>query len=512
MGAVHRRSILMLAVRGVAWTIGTGVGSRVLGLVGTLVITYFVARDALGEVSDASIIVLLANQLSTLGVGPYYVSRPTAGRDVAWHATVAHVSLGLLSIAALFALEHPLSAWMKAPALGRYLPGFALAGLLDRIAYMPERVLARRMEFRRIGLCRGAGEVSYTIASLGLAAAGWGAMAIIVGNVARSLARLVTMTAGVPLADWLSPCRIQWKTLQAMLRFCVPVSIGSHAGFTARRIDNVIVSGLFGTEVLGGYNLAYNVADVPAVQIGEQIGDVLLPSYGQLSPEDRKAALVRSTGLLALVTFPLAVGLGAVAQTVVDALLRPEWRDVGPMLAVLSVLSIVRPVGWTIGSYLLARDQPRLDAKLEVFKLVALVVLLLTLGRLGPAWACVAVGVAFGAHSLASMIAVRLLDGIRVRTLAVQGAPALAACVPMLAAVLGVQALESWAGLRAPGVRLIVEIATGAAAYPGAALLLAHDQAMDLLTLARRLLGHQRPSSTESTVSSSDMLGVNPRT
>jgi len=512
MSAAHRRSILMLAVRGVAWTIGTGVGSRVLGLVGTLVITYFVSRDALGEVSDASIIVLLANQLSTLGVGPYYVSRPAAGRDVAWHATVAHVGLGFLSIAALFALERPLSSWMQAPALGRYLPGFAVAGMLDRIAYMPERVLARRMEFRRIGLCRGAGEVSYTIASLGFAAAGWGGMAIVVANVARSVARLVTMTAGLPLADWLSPCRIEWRTLRAMLRFCVPVSIGSAAGFTSRRIDNVIVSGLFGTEVLGGYNLAYNVADVPAVQIGEQIGDVLLPSYAQLSPEDRKAALVRSTGLLALVTFPLAVGLGAVGQTVVDALLRPEWRDVGPMLAVLSCLSIVRPVGWTIGSYLLARDQPRLDAKLEVFKLAALVVLLLTLGRLGPVWACVAVGFAFAAHSLASMIAVQFLDGVRVRALALECAPALAACVPMLAAVFGVHALESWAGVRSAGLRLVLEIATGAATYPSAALLLAREPSLDLLMLARRLLGHQRPSSTESTVSSSDMLGANPRT
>ena len=73
---------------------------------------------------------------------------------------------------------------------------------------------------------------------------------------------------------------------------------------------------------MGAYNLAYNVADVPAVQVGEQIGDVLLPSFAKLEPAARKAALVRSTGLLALVTFPLAVGLGAIAQPLVDALLR----------------------------------------------------------------------------------------------------------------------------------------------------------------------------------------------
>ena len=53
-------SVAMKAVRGAAWTIGTGVGSRALGLMGTVLLTYFIARDELGEVSDAAVAVVLA--------------------------------------------------------------------------------------------------------------------------------------------------------------------------------------------------------------------------------------------------------------------------------------------------------------------------------------------------------------------------------------------------------------------------------------------------------------------
>jgi PST family polysaccharide transporter len=293
-------------------------------------------------------------------------------------------------------------------------------------------------------------------------------MAIVAGNVARSAVRLVMMAASVERAEWLSPFPLSAKTLASMLRFGLPMSVGTAAGFASRRIDNAIVSGLFGTSVVGAYNLAYNVADVPAVQVGEQIGDVLLPSFALMTVEQRKAALIRSTGLLALVTFPLAVGLGAIARTLVEAVLRPEWRDVGPMLALLSVLSVVRPIGWTISAYLLAQNRPGLDAVLEGGKLVAVVVLLLTLGRPGPLSACAAVGVAFALHAVASMVVVEMLDGVSMSALVARCAPPFAACSAMFAAVVATRHVLLRTGdVPAPAV-LTVQMFVGAAPQPSA--------------------------------------------
>jgi PST family polysaccharide transporter len=498
-GSPRGPSIATQAVRGVAWTIATGVGSRALGLAGTLAVTYFVARHELGEVADAAVAVVLANQFSSLGVGQYYVARPSAGRDIAWHATLMHVGLGVLALAGVLLLAHPLGVWMRAPALGRFLPGLAFAALLDRVSYMPERVLAREMRFRVVGVCRTASELSYTVTSVLLAALGYGAMCVVAANIVRSTVRLATLVGAVPRRDWLHPTRVSWTTARAMLRFGLPMSVGMAAGFAARRVDNAIVSGLFGADVVGAYNLAYNVADVPAVQVGEQIGDVLLPSFAHMRPDDRKSALVRSTGLLALVTFPLAVGLGAIAPTLVEALLKPEWRDVGPMLAVLSALSVVRPVGWTISSYLLARDRPRQDAALEVLKVTAVVVALLTIGRAGPLWSCAAVGFAFALHALASMVVVELADGVTVAELAARCGGPLAACAPMVAAVLAVRVGLSGAGVTSPVAQLAMQIAAGALAYPPAALLLARTTALDLVSVATSALHRRTAPSARAT-------------
>jgi lipopolysaccharide exporter len=498
-------SLAVKAAGGAAWTIATGVGSRALGLVGTLALTYFVARTELGEVADAAVAVVLANQFSTLGVGQYYISRRSVDDAVAWHATVAHLSLGVVALAAVLALGHPLGVWMRAPTLARFLPGLALSGLLDRVSYMPERVLAREMRFRVVSVCRTAGELSYTAASVALAALGFGGMSIVAANVLRSAVRLATMCASVPRTSWLAPSPLSMSTVREMVRFGVPMSVGNAAGFASRRVDNAIVSGLFGADIVGAYNLAYNVADVPAVQIGEQIGDVLFPSFASMDGPRRRAALLRSTGLLALVTFPLAVGLGAIASTTVRTLLKPEWHDVAPMLAILSVLSVVRPVGWTISSFLLAQGRPRIDAALELLKLAALVGLLLTLGRSGPLWACSAVGFAFGLHALASMLVVQTMDGIKVTAFLRRSGPPLVACLPMIVAVFVARRLMSHLAWPAYGSHLIVEILAGAAAYLTVAPFVARRAAQDILGLLRLTLRYQ--VSAASATSSGDVDG-----
>jgi PST family polysaccharide transporter len=470
---------------------------------GTLWLTYYLTPDIQGEVSDAFIVVLTAHQVTTFGVAQYLVANPTSGREVAWHVTAFQFLLGVAAFGAVVLMRNHFGGMLDAPTMGQYVPGLALAMFIERTGAVPERLLARQLKFRTIGIGRTAGEFMYTVASVALAWLGWGGMAIVWGNVLRCLCTFAIVTSAVDRREWLSPSRLSVATLRPMLRYGVPLSIGTFATFASRRWDNLVVSSIFGAKVVGEYNLAYNLADIPAVQVGEQIGDVLFPSFSQMDPEQRRRALVRSTGLLALVVFPLAVGLGAIAPTVVHALLREEWYGVAPMLVILSALSVVRPIGWTIGAFLQASNRPRAAMWLGLSKIAFLLSSLFLLGQLtkDPLWACAAVGLAFGLHSLASMWAVRK-DGVSMLALLGRCAGPLGATVPMAMAILGVRELLTRAGLQLSGLLLFVEVAIGAAAYVGAALVIARSTSKDFLDLVkdavrRRGSGDGRPPSSE---------------
>jgi lipopolysaccharide exporter len=481
-------SLVRQSVRGAIWSVGAGFGSRALGLVGTLVVTRFVAPAEFGEVTVAAVLGMSANQLSTIGWGQYLVSRPDAPRSLTFHVTVFHVLLGLLALGVLLFAGESLGRWLEAPGMVRYLPGLALSVLLDRIAFVPERLLVRELRFGRLSATRSAGDLAHTAVSLTCAALGLGGMAIVLGNVTRSLLRVVVFVASAERRAWLSPCAIDGGHTRELLRFGLPMSLGALCEFATRRWDNLLVSRFFGPDITGAYNLAYNLADVPAIQVGEQIGDVLLPSFARMEPERRPDALVRSLGLLGLVVFPLAVGLGVVAETLVAAVFDARWRELGPMLVLLSGLSVARPVGWTIASYLQARHQPRRIMALEAGKLVLLIGCLSSFGRIGPLWACTAVGVAFAGHALASLVVVQRLDGVPLSRTVGSLLPALGACGVMAAAVLAGRGALGQGELGAVA-RLALEVLIGAVTYVLAAMVLAQRVTRELVAKLRLALG-----------------------
>lgn len=486
-------SLVRDTVRGALWTISSGMGSRAIGLVGTLIITRFIAPAEYGEVMVAAVLGMTANQLSIIGWGQYLVAHPQAPRSTVFHVTAFHVGLGLLALAVLLLCGRRLGMLFDAPGMARYLPALSLSVLLDRLAFVPERILVRELRFGRLSVARTAGDLAHSLFSISLAALGFGGAAIVAGNVARSLVRLIINVASVERRAWLEPSPLDRRQTRELLAFGVPMALGALCEFATRRWDNLLVSRFFGPGPTGMYNLAYNLADVPAIQVGEQIGDVLLPSFARMDEARRPDAFLRSLALLGLVVFPLAVGLGVVAPTLVATLFDERWRPMGPMLVLLAALSVARPVGWTVASYLQARQLPRRILWLEAFKLGLLVGCIVTFGRISPLWACAAVGVAFGGHALASLCVVRRLDGIPLARSLGSLLPALLSCLVMALAVLGVRALLGSTELPAL-LQLCIEVSSGAVAYVLAVLLLARRVSQELIAKLRMALGRPQPS------------------
>jgi PST family polysaccharide transporter len=234
--------------------------------------------------------------------------------------------------------------------------------------------------------------------------------------------------------------------------------------------------------------MAYNLADIPAVQVGEQIALVLMPSMAELPPERRPRALERATALLSLIIFPLAVGLGIVAEPLI-ALILPanQWQEVAPLLAVLACLSIFRPITWVLSAYFEAQAQTNRLMVLEIGKGVILIGGIALLSRFGLHVAAGAVGIAFGVSALAG-VALVVREGPSPARLLAGFLQPLAACVVMAACALGARELLARVGLEHPGAQLAVMVVAGAAAYVGAALMICRKTARDLLDLARKAI------------------------
>jgi lipopolysaccharide exporter len=476
-------SIEKKAARGVAWNMAMSVVTRVFQLAGTLMLTRFIAPAEYGEVSAAAICVFTASQISTFAFGQYLIATK-APPKVAFQAAVLHFGLGVVAMALVILLRAPLGLMVDAPGMGRLIPGFALALLIDRARHVPERLLVRDLRFRTVAIVNSAGELTFTVTALALAGR-WGGGAIVAGSLARSVLNAVLFTASAPRREWLVPSPLQAKVVRELFRFGTPMMISAVADRAAATWDNLFMSRLFGPGVMGRYNLSYSLAETPLIYVAERISDVLMPSFAKMEREERQAAVIRAAGLMSLVVAPLGVGLGAVAPTVVQAFFDPRWADMAPMLSILSVMTIFQPAPWSAIAYLQAEKLTRPIMITSIARAVMILGLVVVLGKLGgPLWACVGVGLGYAFHSVITVILAGRLTRLPMGPYFIGVARPLLACIPMFSAVTALRLALVSAHVPLL-VSLVAEVVCGAVVYVGAVFVVARSNARELTALGR---------------------------
>ena len=472
-----------------------GVSSRMLQLVGTLVLTHFIAPGEYGAVLTASITVMTANVLTSFAFGQHMIAKKSPP-EIAFQALVVHVLIGIAAMAVVYAARWPIGEALETPEMGTYMLGYCIATLLDRSRYIPERLLMRNLNFRRIATINASGEVIFTIVALSLAKM-WGAKAIEFAAVVRSVVQFILYFRAAPRAEWYAPTRLKWVDVYDLFSYGLPIMIAGVSDRAATRWDNLIVTRLFGTAVMGRYNLAYSLAEMPVINIAEQIGEVLMPSFALMEPEQRQRAVVRSASLLQVIVAPLGVGLGAVAFTIVPTLFDAKWAPMAPLLAILSVMTVFRPTTWAALAYLQAVQQTRIFMYSSFFRAVAVLSLVAIGGVVGgdPIWACVGGCIGYALHSIVTIVFAGWVCKFSTTDYLIGVARPLLPCVPMFCGVLWLQHMMT--GHVPNLVSLFIQVVAGIAIYIAAAFVLVRPAVRDIVRLGREAVGRRKKSKVE---------------
>jgi lipopolysaccharide exporter len=480
-------SLARKAVRGAVWTIALSVGSRAFGVITTIAIAYFIGPEVDGEVKAAWFIAFVASTATRFGVDQYLIVKQHDGDDVPFHCTFYLVVLGVLSLGAVVLLDDFFAALVHAPSVRAYIPLAVLGVGLRRVAAIPHRILVRDFRFRAAAVAEAAGELSYGASALLLAYYGHGGHSILLGNLMQACVLLAVVSMAAGWRSWLRPCRLRWERTRDIFRFGMPLNFHTLLHVVAHTCDSLALARRFDVRAMGLYSKAYSLADIPASHVGEHIGSVLLPSMAKIEPARRVDVLIRSTAILGVLVFPMGVGLSVVADPLVTVLLPATWHDMAPFLMALGSMSVFRPLGWVVDSYLKVTDKTRLLFFAELVKVVSLFTAIFLAPA--PIWATVGVGLAFALQSLTMIAMLGFVDGVSPLRFVPGFIGPVLACAVMAAAVLGARYGLIALGLEDVGVRLVIEIAVGAVVYVPAAFVCAPAITRDVLGLLRKAFG-----------------------
>jgi PST family polysaccharide transporter len=268
---------------------------------------------------------------------------------------------------------------------------------------------------------------------------------------------------------WHSSCRVRLQYERSALRDLFQFS-GGYFGFSfvnywSRNADNFVIGKFLGPESLGFYSRAYQLMLLPVSFITSTASQVMFPALSTVQndlPRLRRIYLDTIEGV-ALITFPLMLGLLVTAGPFIDAVFSEKWRPAIPVLQVLCLVGLEQSIISSTGLLFMVSGRTDIFFRFGVFASLAAIASF----AIGLHWGILGVAIAYAVCDLGLLAypAVRLaggLVGLRPTEMARKLAPVFGAAALMAACVwLAGRALK----FSAPA-QLAAQIAIGVVSYP----------------------------------------------
>jgi O-antigen/teichoic acid export membrane protein len=319
-----------------------------------------------------------------------------------------------------------------------------------------------------------------------LALGGYGVWSLVLPLLLIEPVRLVAVFS---IARWRPRLRFGTSDWPTIGRYSFHVMGTSLLNLVVNDGDTLLVGKVLGSRALGFYDMAWQLSNMVSKNITAVAGTVAMPALAMLDRdyERLRASYCRMLRLLALVPFPILVGMFVLAGDLVSLIYGPGWEPVVLLLRIFILFTLVRSVTALSGVIFLVTGRPEIGTRFNLaFAPVYLGAIWLgsARGLVGVASAVALVRVAGACVSLVlSNRSVQLPDGRAVLTMA----PAAVLALGMGAAV-GV----SREALAAVHVALVPRVAICAVlctlVYGGALALFARSAYLEVVGLASSMV------------------------
>lgn len=155
--------------------------------------------------------------------------------------------------------------------------------------------------------------------------------------------------------------------------------------------DDIFLGKVLGTTVLGLYQMAYRLSNLPATEITHTISQVTFPAYSKLQDEPGKlrCAFLSTVQLIANISFLVAAVIASLSPGFTRIFLGEEWMPIVPAVQILVVCGLIRSLDAVTSSLWQAIGRPFIPTYFQLAKLLLLAVLIYPLtsywGMLGTA-------------------------------------------------------------------------------------------------------------------------------
>lgn len=450
--------------RGAAWMVAFKFVDRGIGLASTVVLARLLAPADFGLIAIAMMLITALQLLVAFSFDVHLIQKAKADRvqfDTVWSFNVL---FGLAMGAALAVLAHWVALFYHEPRLEAVIYTLALGCVINGTANIGPVMFRREMRFDRefkFMLGKRVAPVMVTIPIALWLHSYW----------ALAIGQLTGTVGSVLLSYYMSAYRPRWSLKAGAELFHASkwLVLNNMFVFLNGRAAEFVIGKFAGVSGLGVYTISSEISTLPTTELVAPINRAAFPGYARLAhdPEQLRASFLGVISMIALFALPAGLGIAALADLLVPAVLGWKWLSAIPLIQVLALYGSLGALETNISYVYLAVGLPRLTTLAALLQFMVLLSLLLPLtwyrGANGAAWAFLGTALVMAPINQA-MIAHRLKLSLRAY-LARLWRPLAAALAMALALLAAKHALVLEHSTPAYVLALLCGVALGALVY-----------------------------------------------
>ncbi|MBK8750853.1 MAG: lipopolysaccharide biosynthesis protein [Candidatus Competibacteraceae bacterium] len=373
--------------RGTAWMMLFKWSERSIGLISTLILARLLTPADFGLVAMAMSVVALMELMGAFGFDTALIQRQDAQRthyDTAWTFNVLFsITIALL----LLVLAFPAASFYREPQLQWILPVLAIGALVQGFENIGTVNFRKELNFRREFRFLLSTKVASFAITVGLALSFRNYWALVAGIVTGKL-------FSVWLSYRLHPYRPRF-TLAAshdLFHFSKWLFFSNLVIFLQAKSADFIIGRTVGSRALGIYNIAFEIAVLPSTELVAPLNRAVYPVYSRISKDltELRCRFLEVFGIIALISFPISIGLACVATPAVLVLLGNQWVEAIPLLRIFTIAGLVGALQSNLHLVIVALGKPKANTLVSTFTvMVSLPIFIfasLHYGVIGAAW------------------------------------------------------------------------------------------------------------------------------
>ncbi len=353
--------------RALFWSFLERFGQQGIQFIISIILARMLLPEQFGLIAMLAIFMAIAQSFINSGFGQALIQKQDATHIDECSIFYFNILVGFLS-AGLLCLSAPwIAGFYNQPLLVPLTYILSLNMIINAFGLVQTTLLTKHIDFKtQLKVSVMATVISGTI-GVTMAFNGFGVWSLVVQSLGNNLFRTIFLWF---FNTWRPSLVFSINSLRGMFTFGSKLLC---SGLIATIFDNIyliVIGKIFSAADLGFYSRAKRFQQLPVMNISTAVARVTFPVFSSMQGDKARLKLgVRKALLmLAMVNFPMMIGLAVVARPLVLVLLTDKWLPCVPYLQLLCVVGMLYPLHAININVLVAQGRSDLNLRITVLK------------------------------------------------------------------------------------------------------------------------------------------------